>query len=117
MTVLICSNASPSPSPSSHPHPAVGAFSAPGLAALCVAVLMVGFSLCYIVLHRSGRDTRSVFVSSLLSSCSSDAGDQGNIELIDGDSIEIKWGDRAVVIAIDTMNMCGVCVLSLYRAE
>jgi uncharacterized BrkB/YihY/UPF0761 family membrane protein len=57
--------------------------------ALCVAVLMVGFSLCYIVLHRSGRDTRSVFVSSLLSSCSSDAGDQGNIELIDDNSIEI----------------------------
>ena len=104
MTVLTCSNASPSPSPSPHPHPAVGAFSAPGLAALCVAVLMVGFSLCYIVLHRSGRDTRSVFVSSLLSSCSSDAGDQGNIEIIDDDSIEISGEPEQLAIDIDIGN-------------
>lgn len=51
---------------------------------------MVGFSLCYMVLHRSKRDTRSVFVSSLLSSCSSDAGDQGGLDLIDDDSILIS---------------------------
>jgi hypothetical protein len=96
----------------SHPHPcpAVGAYSVPGLAALCVAVLLVGFSLCYIVLHRSGRDTRSVFVSSLLSSGSSDAGDQGDIELIDDDSIVISSEPEQLAIDIDiNINVTQLC--------
>jgi hypothetical protein len=62
------------------------------------------------VLHRSGRDTRSVFVSSLLSSGSSDAGDQGDVELIDDGSIVISSEPEQLAIDIDiNINVTQQC--------